>query len=53
MIEVKNIFGKIYDKPEEEAIYNYNMLGINLAAQMVSYYSAPRKSVKWYEKVWF
>lgn len=45
--------GKIRKKPEEVAIYNKYMSGIDRADQMISYYSSPRKSLRWYKKVFF
>ncbi|XP_049876310.1 piggyBac transposable element-derived protein 4-like isoform X5 [Pectinophora gossypiella] len=53
MKEVSNRFGKRRMKPEEVAIYNQYMSGIDRADQMISYYSSPRKSLRWYKKVLF
>lgn len=33
--------------------YNEFMSGVDRADQMISYYSCPRKSAKWYKKVLF
>ena len=41
------------DKPEVIDEYNCNMSGIDRCDQMVSYYSTPRKTLRWYFKVFF
>lgn len=53
LIQVQNRFGKTVTKPEEVARYNDYMSGIDRCDQMVSYYSSPRKSIRWYKKVMF
>ncbi|KAL0812035.1 hypothetical protein ABMA28_009429 [Loxostege sticticalis] len=40
-------------KPLEVATYNKFMSGIDRCDQMVSYYSSPSKTVRWYKKVIF
>lgn len=40
-------------KPKCVLDYNAHMSGIDRADQMMSYYSSPRKTVKWYRKVFF
>lgn len=53
LIEVTNRFGKKKTKPIEVHRYNQKMAGIDRADQMVSYYSSPRKTIRWYKKVLF
>lgn len=53
LIQVKNRYGQIRIKPKEIAIYNEHMSGIDRADQMTSYYSSPRKTIRWYKKVLF
>ncbi|XP_045457227.1 piggyBac transposable element-derived protein 4-like [Melitaea cinxia] len=53
IIEVSNRFGKSRLKPAEVDTYNRNMSGIDRCDQMVSYYSCPRKTIRWYKKVIF
>lgn len=45
--------GKESVKPEIVHDYNKNMSGIDRADQMTSYYACPRRSVRWYMKVFF
>jgi hypothetical protein len=40
-------------KPECVVEYNSHMSGIDLSDQMLSYYSAPRKTIRWYRKIFF
>ncbi|XP_056645839.1 piggyBac transposable element-derived protein 4-like [Diorhabda sublineata] len=40
-------------KPIEIVNYNQNMSGVDRADQMMSYYSCPRKTIRWYKKVIF
>lgn len=40
-------------KPECVLDYNKYMCGIDRADQMLSYYSIPRKTIRWYRKVFF
>ncbi|XP_063635050.1 piggyBac transposable element-derived protein 4-like [Cydia splendana] len=53
LIEVSNRYGVSRMKPEEVSQYNQFMSGIDRADQMVSYYSSPRKTLRWYRKVFF
>lgn len=53
LIEVSNRYGVKKHKPTDIAAYNDNMGGIDRADQMVSYYSSPRKTIRWYKKVLF
>ena len=53
LISVRNRFGQEKIKPEEIYQYNLNMAGIDHNDQMVSYYSSPRKTIRWYKKVMF
>ncbi|KAJ8965739.1 hypothetical protein NQ314_003928 [Rhamnusium bicolor] len=50
IIEVRNSYGKIQKKPREISEYNMNMSEVDRADQLTSYYSSPRKSVRWYKK---
>ena len=40
-------------KPIEIRDYNLNMRGVDRADQLISYYSIPRKTIKWYKKIAF
>lgn len=53
LTNVKNRYGTVKVKPIEIAKYNEYMSGIDRSDQMTSYYSSPRKSVRWYKKVMF
>lgn len=53
IVEVRNRFGKTRLKPAEVELYNKYMSGIDRADQMISYYSCPRKTIRWYKKVFF
>lgn len=53
MIDTVNSYGKQQRKPKEISEYNLNMSGVDRADQLTSYYSCPRKSVRWYKKVIF
>lgn len=53
IVEVSNRFGKRRQKPAEVEFYNRYMSGIDRADQMISYYSCPRKTIRWYKKVLF
>lgn len=48
-----NRYGKQSIKPEAVAKYNENMSGIDKSDQMISYYSCPKKTIRWYKKVIF
>jgi len=48
---VKNRYGVEKMKPEEVALYNEQMSGIDRADQLISYYSSPEKTIRWYKKV--
>lgn len=51
--ETTNRFGKKLMKPSEIIAYNNNMSGVDRCDQMVSYYSSPRKTIRWYKKIIF
>lgn len=53
MVEVRNSYGKVQMKPLEVSKYNENMSGVDRSDQLTSYYSCPRKSIRWYKKVIF
>lgn len=53
MTTVKNRKGVEHQKPNVVADYNANMSGIDRADQMISYYSTPRKTIRWYLKLFF
>ena len=53
MVECKNKRGQMKTKPECVKDYNENMSGIDLSDQMLSYYSTPRKTIRWYRKIFF
>ena len=53
MVEVTNKFGQKRIKPNDIAEYNLNMSGVDRCDQMISYYSSPRKSKRWYKKLLF
>ncbi|CAK1580896.1 unnamed protein product [Parnassius mnemosyne] len=53
MINITNRRGQLKRKPAEVVTYNEFMSGIDRADQMVSYYSSPRKCLRWYKKVFF
>jgi|UniRef100_A0A2S2R0L1 hypothetical protein len=40
-------------KPKHIVEYNRNMSGIDRSDQMISYYSSPKKTIRWYKKVIF
>lgn len=51
IVTIKNKFGKEAMKPQEVADYNERMSGIDRCDQMISTYSIPRKTIRWYQKV--
>lgn len=53
MVNITNRRGQLRRKPVEVVSYNEFMSGIDRADQMVSYYSSPRKCLRWYKKVFF
>lgn len=53
MISIKNKYGRPKTTPKHISEYNFNMSGINRCDQMISYYSSPRNTVRWYKKVLF
>jgi len=53
MVTIKNRRGIEIQKPKQIIEYNSNMSGIDRCDQMLSYYSSPRKTIKWYKKVMF
>lgn len=50
---VTNRRGNEKIKPNIVADYNQFMSGVDRADQMISYYSTPRKTIKWYLKLFF
>ncbi|CAI6350546.1 unnamed protein product [Macrosiphum euphorbiae] len=53
LIQSENRYGQQKNKPSEIVEYNNYMNGVDRSDQMVSYYSSPRKTCKWYKKVIF
>jgi hypothetical protein len=53
MTETANRYGKIVKKPIEVSTYNKFMSGVDRSDQMINYYSSPRKTIRWYKKVFF
>lgn len=53
LIRTENRYGEPKIKPIDVVDYNKNMSGVDRLDQMTSYYSSPRKSVRWYKKVLF
>lgn len=53
MIKVTNKRGQEVKRPKEIAQYNRFMSGIDRADLMISYYSCPRKTIRWYKKIIF
>lgn len=53
LIVARNRFGKYLKKPKEVTEYNKFMSGIDISDQMLSYYSTPKKTIRWYKKVFF
>lgn len=53
LVEVENRYGEPKIKPVDVASYNDHMSGVDRADQMTSYYSSPRKTIRWYKKVLF
>lgn len=51
--EITNRRGDVVTKPSMVIAYNKNMSGIDRSDQMISYYSTPRKSLRWYIKIFF
>lgn len=51
MVSVNNRYGKQTNKPEEVAVYNNHMSGIDRCDQMTATYATPRKTIRWYKKV--
>lgn len=45
--------GKEKEKPTVVIDYNQNMSGVDRSDQMLSYYTTPRKTVRWYLKLFF
>lgn len=52
-VEVPQKFGKPKLKPSAVADYNRYMGGIDKADQLTSYYTTPRKTIRWQLKVFF
>lgn len=53
MISVRNRYGKEKMKPIEVSTYNDHMSGVDRCDQMTATYSSPRKTIRWYKKVFF
>ncbi|XP_054259854.1 piggyBac transposable element-derived protein 4-like [Macrosteles quadrilineatus] len=51
MENVTNRRGVVIKKPSMIVAYNKGMSGIDRSDQMLSYYSTPRKSLRWYVKI--
>lgn len=51
LIECQNSRGISKTKPKHIVEYTKNMRGVDRCDQMVSYYSSPRKTLRWYKKV--
>ena len=51
MVEVRNRNGKVMMKPNIVRDYNAGMSGVDRSDQMLSYYSALRKTIRWPKKV--
>ena len=51
MVEVRNRKGKVMIKPNIVRDYNAGMSGVNRSDQMLSYYSALRKTIRWPKKL--
>lgn len=53
MVTSRNRLGVESRKPKEVVEYNTYMSGIDRVDQMISYYSCPRKTIRWYKKMIF
>lgn len=53
LVNVENRYGVEKIKPQDVAEYNQYMSGVDRLDQMISYYSTPRKTIRWYKKVLF
>nr|CAH7748743.1 unnamed protein product [Callosobruchus chinensis] len=53
MVKVKTRRGSEKMKPKCILDYNAHMSGVDRADQMMSYHSSPRKTIRWYRKVFF
>lgn len=51
LVPVSNKNGRVSMKPNVVRDYNNGMSGIDLSDQMLSYYSALRKTLFWYKKL--
>lgn len=51
--QITNKRKQVVQKPKMVLNYNKHMSGIDRSDQMISYYSIPRKSVRWYLKIFF
>ena len=51
LVEVRNSNGKVTMKPNIVRDYNAGMSGVDRFDQMLSYYSALRKTIRWPKKV--
>ena len=50
MVDVPNTNNKISSKPNIVRDYTNYMAGVDRSDQMLSYYSATRKTLRWYKK---
>lgn len=53
LVVSRNRYGKQQIKPIEVVDYNKYMSGIDRADQMLAYYSTPKRTLRWYKKVFF
>ncbi|XP_041374243.1 piggyBac transposable element-derived protein 4-like [Gigantopelta aegis] len=51
MVDVRNRNDKLSRKPNTVRDYNNGMAGVDKSDQMLSYYSALRKTIRWYKKI--
>lgn len=53
MVEIRGKRANNKIKPACVIDYNKHMSGIDRSDQMMAYYSTPRKTVRWYRKIFF
>lgn len=53
LVVARNRYDKYLTKPKEVEQYNQYMSGIDKSDQMMYYYSTPKKTIRWYKKVFF
>lgn len=53
LIITRNRYGQAKKKTIEVSEYNKFMSGIDKSDQMIAYYSTPKKTIRWYKKVFF